>query len=169
MLKIWHYLNYEGHFYLCVQRKTNAFLEVYVPFWKFQEVSQSCNMLKPYMCVERCGSVSPVCRYVLTIISVKSLHKSDETSLTVTRINVSLTPGLTLKWEVALICPPNPKRLTTDENYYFWLKARRNWSTLLAKHWCFHLKLGVTFLPIAYDLEANNSLCQAMLASFAKA
>ena len=43
------------------------------------------------MGVERCGSVSPVCRYVLNIISVKILHKYDETSLTVTRITVSLT------------------------------------------------------------------------------
>ena len=46
MLKVknWHYLNYEGRFYLCVQRKTNAFLDVYGRFWKFQEVSQSCNV-----------------------------------------------------------------------------------------------------------------------------
>ena len=29
--------------------------------------------------VEQCGSVSPVCRYVLTIISVKVLHKFEET------------------------------------------------------------------------------------------
>ena len=43
------------------------------------------------VCVERCVSVSPVCRYVLTIISVKILHKCDETSLTVIRITVSLT------------------------------------------------------------------------------
>ena len=28
-LKNWHYLNYKGHFYLCVQRKTNTFLDVY--------------------------------------------------------------------------------------------------------------------------------------------
>ena len=41
--------------------------------------------------VERCGRVSPVLRYVLTIISVKILHKCDETSLTVTHIAVSLT------------------------------------------------------------------------------
>ena len=25
MLKTWHYLNYKGQFYLCVQRKANAF------------------------------------------------------------------------------------------------------------------------------------------------
>ena len=25
MLEIWHYLNHNGHFYLCVQRQTNAF------------------------------------------------------------------------------------------------------------------------------------------------
>ena len=40
--------------------------------------------------VERCGGVSPVCRYVLTVISVKILRKRDETSLTVTHIAVSL-------------------------------------------------------------------------------
>ena len=43
MLKIWHYLSYKCHFYLCVQRKTNAFLDAYGSFWKFQEVSQSCK------------------------------------------------------------------------------------------------------------------------------
>ena len=32
--------------------------------------------------VERCGSFSPVFTYVLTIISVKILHKCDENSLT---------------------------------------------------------------------------------------
>ena len=71
MLKRWHYHNYKGHFYLCVQRKTNAFLDVHGHFWKFQEVSQICNMLQ--LGVERCGSVPPVCRYVLTVISVKIL------------------------------------------------------------------------------------------------
>ena len=43
------------------------------------------------LCVERCGSVSPVCRYVLIISSVKILHKCDETSLTVISIAVRLT------------------------------------------------------------------------------
>ena len=33
----------------------------------------------------------PVCKYVLTIISVKISHKCDETSLTVTHIAVILT------------------------------------------------------------------------------
>ena len=47
MLKIWHYLSYKVHyFYLCVQRKTNAFLDAYGNFWKFQEVSESRNMLR---------------------------------------------------------------------------------------------------------------------------
>ena len=76
MLKIWHYLCYKGHFYLCVSGKRVRFLEVYVRFWKFQEVSQSCNMLQLW--VERCGSVSPICEYILTVISVKILHKSDK-------------------------------------------------------------------------------------------
>ena len=35
-LKNWHYLNYKGYFYLCVQWKTNEFLEVY---GRFLEVS----------------------------------------------------------------------------------------------------------------------------------
>ena len=77
MLKIWHHLSYKGHFYFCVQPKTNAFLDVYGRFWKFQEMSQSCKMLQ--LGVERCGSVSPVCRYVWTVISVKVLHKCDKT------------------------------------------------------------------------------------------
>ena len=58
-------------------------------FWKSQEVSQSCNMLQ--LGVERCDSISPVCRYVLTIINSKILYKSDEPSLTVAHIAVSLT------------------------------------------------------------------------------
>ena len=33
------------------------------------------------------------------------------------------------------------------------LKAWGNWPTLLAKHYCFRLKSGVTFLSIANDLE----------------
>ena len=45
-LKKWHYLNFKGHFYLCVQWKTNAFLDVYGNVWKFHEVSQSCNMFR---------------------------------------------------------------------------------------------------------------------------
>ena len=36
MLKIWHYLNHKGHFYLCEKRKTNAYLDVY---GRFREVS----------------------------------------------------------------------------------------------------------------------------------
>ena len=64
------------------------FLDVYGRYWKVQEVSQSCNMVQ--LGVERCGSVPPVCRYILSIISVKILHQCDEASLTVTRIAVSL-------------------------------------------------------------------------------
>ena len=48
--------------------------------------------------VEGCGRVSPAQIYVLTIVSVKILHKCDETSLTVTPIAVSLKR----KREVAL-------------------------------------------------------------------
>ena len=72
------------------------FLDVYGRFWTFQEVSQSCDMLQ--LGVERCSGVSSVCKYALTIISVKILHKCDETSWTVARIAVSLK----LKWEVVL-------------------------------------------------------------------
>ena len=46
--------------------------------------------------VERCSNGSPVCRYVLTIISVNVLHKFEETLLTVRHIVVSLT--LSQKW-----------------------------------------------------------------------
>ena len=69
--------------------ENECILDVYGRFWKFQEVSQSCNMLQ--LGIERCSSVSPVCRYVLIIIGVKILHKCDETSLTVTHIAVNLT------------------------------------------------------------------------------
>ena len=48
-------------------------------------------------------------------------------------------------------------------------KTLGNWPTLLAKHYCFHLKSGVTFLLIATDLETNNNFCQSMLAIFANA
>ena len=41
--------------------------------------------------LKRCGSVPPVCRYVLTIISVHILHKCDETSLAATHMAVRLT------------------------------------------------------------------------------
>ena len=46
----------------------------------------------------------PVCIYVLTIISVKILHKCDETSLTVTRNVVSLT----VKRQVAITMHTTP-------------------------------------------------------------
>ena len=49
------------------------------------------------------------------------------------------------------------------------LMAWQNWPTLLAKHYCFHFRLGVTFLSITNDSETNNSICQTMLAGFAKA
>ena len=89
MLKIRHYLKYKGHLYLWVQRKTNAFLDVYGCVWKFQGVSQSRNMLQ--LGVERCGGASPVCTgYVLTIISVKILHRFEETLSTVTHTVVTL-------------------------------------------------------------------------------
>ena len=76
--EIWHYLNYKGHFYLCVlvrQAETNdiRLLYAHVQFCKFQVVSQSCNMLQ--LCVKLCSSVFPVCRYVLNIISVQILNK----------------------------------------------------------------------------------------------
>ena len=48
------------------------------------------------------------------------------------------------------------------------LKAWRNWPTLLAKHYCFPFKSGVTFLSIDNDSETNKSVCQAILASFAR-
>ena len=83
-----HYVSYKGHVYLCVQPKMNAILDVYGRFRKCHEVSESCYMLQ--LGVERCGSISPVFRYVLTITRVKILHNCDETSLTIKRITVSL-------------------------------------------------------------------------------
>ena len=83
MLKIRNYLNYKSHVYLCVQRETNAF---FGRLQMFREVWQSCNMLQLDV-----GSLSPVCKCVLTIVSVTILHKCAETSLTVTRIAISLT------------------------------------------------------------------------------
>ena len=44
MIKIWPFL-----FVLPVEN--DAFLDVYIRFWKFQEASQSCKMLQ--LCVER--------------------------------------------------------------------------------------------------------------------
>ena len=41
--------------------------------------------------IQRCGSGSPVCRYVSAILSGKALYKFDESSLTVAHIIVSLT------------------------------------------------------------------------------
>ena len=37
-------------------------------------------------------------------------------------------------------------------------KGLVNRLTLLAKHYCFHLESGATFLSIANDLEADNSV-----------
>ena len=56
MQKIWHYLNCKSNYYLCVQRKTHAFLDAFKSFWEFQEVLQSCNMLQ--LDIERFSSVS---------------------------------------------------------------------------------------------------------------
>ena len=67
----------------CVVRK------FIVAFWKFLEYSQSCKMLK--LGVQRCGSVSPVCRYVSTMLTDKILYKCDESSFTVVCIIVSFT------------------------------------------------------------------------------
>ena len=63
-----------------------------VRIWKFQEVLQSCNMLQPGVGGTIASTVGPVCRHVLTIISVKILHKCDETSMTA--ISLALNPIL---------------------------------------------------------------------------
>ena len=60
MMKIWHYLNYKCHFY---QRKANACSGC---LGTLLEVLHSSNMLQ--LGVEQCGSVSPVYKYVLTIL-----------------------------------------------------------------------------------------------------
>ena len=96
MLKIWHYLSYKCYFYLYVQRKTIAFLNNLRTLLEVSLGFPELNMLQ--LGVKRCSSVSPVCRYVLTIISVKISHKFEETLLTVRHIAVSLT----FKWAVTL-------------------------------------------------------------------
>ena len=53
--------------------------------------------------IERCGSVSPVRRYVLTTTSIKILHKCDETSLAAIGIAVSLM--LSEKWPLPPVDP----------------------------------------------------------------
>ena len=64
-------------------------LKAYGRFWKFLEVSESCKILQVY--VERCDGVSPVWRYILTILSGEILYKCDEYSSVVSHIAVSLT------------------------------------------------------------------------------
>ena len=49
------------------------------------------------------------------------------------------------------------------------IKEWRNWPAFLARHYRFRLESGVTFFSIANDSQINNSICQAILASFAKA
>ena len=56
MLKIWHYLNYIGHFLLVRPAENECILDNYGSFWTFQEVLHSCNILQ--LAIERCGSVS---------------------------------------------------------------------------------------------------------------
>ena len=48
------------------------------------------------------------------------------------------------------------------------LKTWRNWPTLLAKHHCSRPNSNVRWLSIANATETNNSVWQAMLASFAR-
>ena len=89
MLKTWHYLNYKGHFYLCLQRKANTSFRVYKRFWKVLEVSQACNML--HLLSGDAVHVSPFCSSVFTIPSGNTLDKHNEPSLTGAHIIVSLT------------------------------------------------------------------------------
>ena len=92
MLKLenWHCLNYKSHFCFCVQRKTDAFLDVYGRFWKFQEVSQSCNMLKPLKATSHLSvsltamrmtinEVSSHLCKILTLIIVETYLQTEET------------------------------------------------------------------------------------------
>ena len=71
-------------------------------FWMFTDAFGSlrrfCRVVTCYNWASmRYGSVSPVCRYVLTIGSIKILYKCDQTSLTATHIAIRLT----LECEVA--------------------------------------------------------------------
>ena len=68
-------------------RLADAFLDAFGSFSRFRIIVTCYNWASS----ARCGSVSPVCKYVLSIISVTILHKWDETSLTITRIAISLT------------------------------------------------------------------------------
>ena len=82
MQKIWHRLNYEGHFVLpvCLQPKVNASFE---HFWKFNKVLQTAEILPT--------SLDAQLQHVLTIPSGKILYESSESSSTVAHIAVSLT------------------------------------------------------------------------------
>ena len=62
MLKILHYLNEKAISTCASSGKLMRRAEVYGCFWKFLDVSQSCKMLQ--LAVQRCGSVSSVCRYI---------------------------------------------------------------------------------------------------------
>ena len=65
---------------------------IYKPFsHQIWHLDACKSVLTFYNCVMQCGSVSPVCRYVLTIFSGKTLCKYDESSSIVANIVVSLT------------------------------------------------------------------------------
>ena len=79
---------------MCVQRKTNAFLDVYGRLGSFRKFRRDITC---YNWALSDAVVSPSrLQICFTIISVTILHKCDETSLTVTRIAVSVT--LSEKW-----------------------------------------------------------------------
>ena len=72
-----------------------TFTDAFGSFRRFRGVVTCYN----WASIERCSSVAPVFRYVLTIISVKILHKFEETLLTVTHITATLTfKRLSEKW-----------------------------------------------------------------------
>ena len=111
-------------------------------FWTFTydlEISRGfaelLNMLQ--LCVERCGTVSPICRYVLTIISVNILHKCDETSLTVVRITVA--SRLSEKW---------PQHVTTLRNLIKLPKA--------SVRTTFHLTISMRGQRATGKIQRNN-------------
>ena len=68
--------------------------------------------------VDRCGSVSPVCRYVLAIISVKISHRYDKTSLKVISIAVSLNLKVTVPDFGDLICLRSRRSVRSYRTYH---------------------------------------------------
>ena len=83
LLQIWHYLNYGGLFYLGVNPKENA------SFGRSWRLLKLCGVVTCYNWTsDDVVRVSPVFRYVLTILHGNILDKCNESSLTGVYITV---------------------------------------------------------------------------------